>query len=167
LNILGTGVDIVIKPPAAALDQMNEFVTQMHTTSGLINELDAGVSVREAEEQVLDFIREFVPEPRKAPLAGNSIATDRSFINRDMTELDDWLHYRMIDVSSIKMLAREWYPRAYFNAPEKSGNHRALADIVESIEELRYYRQTVFWPEPGIDSDGARAAAEAIAAART
>jgi oligoribonuclease len=167
LNILGTGVDIVIKPPAAALDQMNEFVTQMHTTSGLINELDAGVSVREAEEQVLDFIREFVPEPRKAPLAGNSIATDRSFINRDMTELDDWLHYRMIDVSSIKMLAREWYPRAYFNAPEKSGNHRALADIVESIEELRYYRQTVFWPEPGIDSDGAKAVAEAIVAART
>ena len=166
LNVLGDGVDIIIKPPAAALEQMNEFVTNMHTTSGLITELDGGVTLKEAEDQVLDFIREYVPEPRKAPLAGNSIATDRAFIARDMTALDEWLHYRMVDVSSIKVLSKNWYPRAYFNAPEKGGNHRALADIIESIEELRYYRSTVFWPEPGISSDEAKAAAQAIVAAR-
>lgn len=164
LNVLGDGVDIIIKPPQAALDQMNEFVTNMHTTSGLITELDSGVTLKEAEDQVLEFIRSYAPEPRKAPLAGNSIATDRAFIARDMTELDDWLHYRMVDVSSIKVLAKQWYPRAYFNAPEKGGNHRALADIIESIEELRYYRQTVFWPEPGITSDDAKAVAASIKA---
>lgn len=164
LNVLGDGVDIIIKPPQAALDQMNEFVTNMHTTSGLITELDSGVTLKEAEDQVLEFIRGYATEPRKAPLAGNSIATDRAFIARDMAELDDWLHYRMVDVSSIKVLAKQWYPRAYFNAPEKGGNHRALADIIESIEELRYYRQTVFWPEPGITSDDAKAVAAAIKA---
>lgn len=166
LNVLGDGVDIIIKPPTAALEQMNEFVTNMHTTSGLITELDSGVTLKEAEDQVLDFIRQYAPEPRKAPLAGNSIATDRGFIARDMTALDEWLHYRMVDVSSIKVLAKSWYPRAYFNAPEKRGNHRALADIIESIEELRYYRSTVFWPEPGISSDEAKAAARAINDAR-
>ena len=164
LNVLGDGVDIIIKPPQAALDQMNEFVTNMHTTSGLITELNSGFTLKEAEDQVLEFIRGYATEPRKAPLAGNSIATDRAFIARDMAELDDWLHYRMVDVSSIKVLAKQWYPRAYFNAPEKGGNHRALADIIESIEELRYYRQTVFWPEPGITSDDAKAVAAAIKA---
>ncbi len=166
LNVLGDGVDVIIKPPTAALEQMDEFVTNMHTSSGLITELDSGVTLEEAEDQVLDFIREYATEPGKVPLAGNSIATDRAFIARDMTKLDNWLHYRMVDVSSIKMLAKNWYPRAYFNAPEKGGNHRALADIIESIEELRYYRSTVFWPEPGISSDDAKAAAAAIKAAR-
>ena len=157
LNVLGEGVDLVIKPPQAALEQMNEVVTDMHTTSGLLEELDSGLSVREAEEQVLEYVRHFVPEPRKAPLAGNSIGTDRGFIARDMVELENWLHYRVVDVSSIKELARHWFPRAYFAAPEKGGAHRALADIRESIDELRYYRRAVFTPEPGVDSDTARA----------
>lgn len=157
LNVLGEGVDLVIKPPQAALEQMNEVVTDMHTTSGLLEELDSGLSVREAEEQVLEYVRQFVPEPRKAPLAGNSIGTDRGFIARDMVELENWLHYRVVDVSSIKELARHWFPRAYFAAPEKGGAHRALADIRESIDELRYYRRAVFTPEPGIDSETARA----------
>ncbi len=157
LNVLGEGVDLVIKPPQAALEQMNEVVTDMHTTSGLLEELDSGLSVREAEEQVLEYVRHFVPEPRKAPLAGNSIGTDRGFIARDMVELENWLHYRVVDVSSIKELARHWFPRAYFAAPEKGGAHRALADIRESIDELRYYRRAVFTPEPGINSETARA----------
>lgn len=164
LNVLGDGVDIVIKPPQEALAQMSDFVRQMHSDSGLLDELDAGVDLREAEERVLEFVREYVKEPRKAPLAGNTIGTDRGFIARDMTELDQWLHYRMVDVSSIKELSRRWYPRAYFNAPEKGGNHRALADIRESINELRYYRQTVFVPDPGVTSDEARAAAAEILA---
>jgi len=164
LNVLGEGVDLVIKPPQKALDQMNEVVTRMHTTSGLLERLDAGISLREAEEQVLTYVREFVPEPGKAPLAGNSIGTDRAFLARDMPEFESWLHYRVVDVSSIKELARHWFPRAYFAAPEKGGSHRALADIRESIDELRYYRRTVFTPEPGIDSDTARAIAAEIAA---
>ncbi len=162
LTVLGDGVDLVIKPPAQALEQMNEFVTQMHTSSGLIEEFAAGITLREAEEQVLDYVREFVPEPRKAPLAGNTIGTDRAFLARDMPELEGWLHYRVVDVSSIKELARQWYPRAYFAAPQKAGNHRALADIVESIDELRYYRRTVFAPDPGPDSETARAIAAEI-----
>ena len=105
------------------------------------------------------YVREHVPEAGKAPLGGNSVATDRGFLARDMPELDDWLHYRMVDVSSIKELARRWYPRAYYNSPQKNGNHRALADIQESIEELRYYREAVFVPQPGPDSDTARALA--------
>jgi len=163
LNVLGEGVDLVIKPPQAALEQMNEVVTQMHTTSGLLEELDGGLSVREAEEQVLEYVRQFVTEPRKAPLAGNSIGTDRGFIARDMLELEAWLHYRVVDVSSIKELARHWFPRAYFAAPEKGGSHRALADIRESIDELRYYRRAVFTPDPGVDSETARAIAAEIA----
>ena len=165
LNVLGEGVDLVIKPPQAALEQMNEVVTDMHTTSGLLEELDSGLSVREAEEQVLEYVRQFVPEPRKAPLAGNSIGTDRGFLARDMVELETYLHYRVVDVSSIKELARHWFPRAYFAAPEKGGAHRALADIRESIDELRYYRRTVFTPEPGVDSETARAIAAEIAGA--
>ena len=121
LNVLGDGVDLVVKPPAAALDQMNEVVTQMHTSSGLLEELDGGLTLREAEEQVLAYVREFVKEPRKAPLAGNTVGTDRAFLARDMPELEGWMHYRIIDVSSIKELTRQWYPRAYFAAPEQGG----------------------------------------------
>jgi oligoribonuclease len=167
LNVLGDGVDIVIKPPQAALDQMNEFVTDMHTTSGLITELDAGVTLREAEEQVLDYVRSFVPEPRKAPMAGNTIGTDRTFLARDMAELEGWLHYRVVDVSSIKELSRQWFPRAYFAAPAKGGEHRALIDIQESIEELRYYRRAVFTPDPGVDSETAKRIAAEVAGSVT
>ncbi|MDQ3627715.1 MAG: oligoribonuclease [Actinomycetota bacterium] len=159
LNVLGDGVDILIKPPAAALEQMNEFVTTMHTGSGLLAELDGGTTVDDAEQQVLAYVRQHVPEPRRAPLAGNSVGTDRLFLARDMVELESWLHYRVVDVSSIKELSRRWYPRAYYNAPAKSGNHRALADIRESIEELRYYRSAVFVPPPGPDSATAKALA--------
>jgi oligoribonuclease len=152
LNQLGDGVDVVVKPPAQALEQMNAFVRDMHTSSGLLEELDAGVTLEEAQRTVLDYVKEWVPEPRKAPLGGNSVATDRGFLARDMPELEEWLHYRIIDVSSIKELSRRWYPRAYFAAPVKSGGHRALADIRESIAELRYYREAVFVPQPGQDS---------------
>jgi len=165
LNILGDGVDVVIKPPAAALDQMNELVTRMHTDSGLIDELNDGVTLREAEEQVLDYIRQFAPEAGKAALAGNSVGTDRAFLSRDMPELEQWLHYRIVDVSSLKELTRRWYPRAYFAAPAKAGNHRALADIVESINELRYYRKAVFVPQPGPDSETARSLATEVSEA--
>ncbi len=167
LNVLGEGIDLVIKPPQAALDQMNEFVTTMHTKSGLIDKLETGLTLREAEEAVLTYVREFVPEPRKAPLAGNSIGTDKAFIARDMAELEEYLHYRVVDVSSIKELARQWYPRAYFASPAKAGNHRALADIQESIEELRYYRAAVFVPQPGPDSDTAKALAAEVAGSIT
>jgi oligoribonuclease len=160
LNILGDGVDVVIKPPDAALEQMDEFVRTMHTTSGLLDELTAGITLAEAEQQALDYIRQFVSEPRKAPMAGNSIATDRGFIARDLVELDAFLHYRMVDVSSIKELARRWYPRAYFQEPAKHGGHRALADITESINELAYYRAAVFVPEPGPDTNTAKSIAE-------
>ena len=139
LNVLGDGVDLIIKPPAEALDQMDDFVRNMHTNSGLITELDAGLPLREAEEQVLDYGRQHDREPRKAPLAGNTIGTDRMFLARDMVELETWMHYRVVDVSSIKELTRQWYPRAYFAAPAKRGHHRALVDIQESIEELKYY----------------------------
>lgn len=163
LNILGDGVDLIIKPPQAALDQMNEVVTQMHTSSGLLDQLDGGITLREAEEQVLEYVRQYATEPGRTPLAGNSIGTDRAFLARDMVELETWLHYRVIDVSSIKELARHWFPRAYFAAPEKGGAHRALADIRESIDELRYYRRTVFTPDPGVDTETARAVAAEIA----
>jgi len=156
LNVLGDGVDIVVRPPQAALDQMNEFVTTMHTESGLLPELDNGMALADAQDAVLTYVREHVPEARKAPLAGNTVGTDRAFLERDMPELEAHLHYRIVDVSSIKELSRRWYPRAYFAAPEKKGNHRALADIQESIEELRYYRAAVFVPQPGPDSDTAR-----------
>ena len=160
LNVLGDGVDILIKPPASALEQMNGFVATMHTSSGLLEALDSGTTLPDAEQQVLEYVREHVPEPRKAPLAGNTVGTDRLFLARDMLELESWLHYRVVDVSSIKELSRRWFPRAYYNAPVKSGNHRALADIRESIEELRYYRSAVFVPSPGPDSTASRALAE-------
>jgi oligoribonuclease len=156
LVVLDEGLDLVIKPPAEALDQMDPVVREMHTTSGLLAELAAGITLAEAQEQLLCHIRRYVTEPRKVPLCGNSIATDRAFIARDMPELDVFLHYRMVDVSSIKELARRWYPRAYFASPPKHGGHRALADITESIQELRYYREAVFVPLPGPDSVTAR-----------
>jgi len=159
LNVLGQGIDIVIKPPSEALAQMNPVVTDMHTHSGLLDELDGGVDLATAENAVLDYIREFVVEPGKAPLAGNTVGTDRLFLSRDMPALESYLHYRIVDVSSIKELARRWYPRTYFASPVKHGNHRALADIQESIEELRYYRAAIFVPAPGPDSQAARALA--------
>ncbi|MFZ0324872.1 MAG: oligoribonuclease [Actinomycetes bacterium] len=162
LNVLGEGVDVVIRPPAEALAQMDEFVRTMHTTSKLIDELDAGITVAQAEEQAMDYVTQYVPDVRKAPMAGNSIATDRGFIARDMKTLDAHLHYRMVDVSSIKELARRWYPRAYFQAPAKTGNHRALGDIRDSIDELRYYRAAVFVPQPGPDSETAKALAAQV-----
>lgn len=159
LNVLGEGVDVIIKPPAEALKQMIEFVRNMHANSGLLDELSGGVTLAEAEEQVMAYLREHCTPDSRPPLAGNSVATDRGFLARDMAELDGFLHYRIVDVSSIKELAKRWYPKAYFNAPTKRGNHRALADIQESIEELRYYRETVFAAAPGPDSDAAKAAA--------
>jgi oligoribonuclease len=164
LQPLDEGIDIVIKPPAEAVDQMLPVVRQMHTTSGLLTELAAGLTLDEAQELVLTYVRQHVKEPRKVPLCGNSIGTDRSFIARDMPDLDSYLHYRMIDVSSVKELARRWYPRAYFASPEKHGGHRALADINESIRELRYYRELIFVPLPGPDSATARSTGARIAA---
>jgi oligoribonuclease len=156
LNILGDGVDVVIKPSSEALEQMGDFVRAMHAGSGLLAVLDEGLEMRAAEERVLDYIRQFVTEPKKAPLAGNTIGTDRSFLARDMADLEGYVHYRNVDVSSIKELARRWYPRVYYQAPVKSGNHRALADVQESIEELRYYREAVFVARPGPDSATAK-----------
>ncbi|MFJ2195193.1 oligoribonuclease [Streptomyces violaceusniger] len=156
LNIQGEGVDIVVRPPAEALVTMPEVVRDMHTTSGLLAELEGGTTLEDAQDLVLAYIREHVPEAGKAPLCGNSVGTDRGFLLRDMPTLESYLHYRIVDVSSIKELARRWYPRAYFNSPKKNGNHRALADIHESIAELRYYREAIFVPAPGPDSDTAK-----------
>lgn len=156
LNVLGEGVDVVIRPPDGALDSMPEVVRAMHTASGLLDELPRGVTLAEAEQRVLSYIRTHAPEAGKTPLCGNSVGTDRGFLARDMPRLEAHLHYRVIDVSSVKELARRWYPRAYYNSPEKTGNHRALADIRESIAELRYYREAVFVPPPGPDSETAK-----------
>ena len=156
LTLFDEGVDVIIKPPAEALASMPEVVREMHTTSGLLAELPSGITLAEAQDIVLGYVREHVAEPKKVPLCGNSIATDRWFIARDMPELDAYLHYRIVDVSSIKELARRWYPRAYFASPLKHGGHRALADIKESVQELRYYREAVFVPQPGPDSATAR-----------
>jgi oligoribonuclease len=152
LNVLGDGVDIVIKPPAESLVDMQQVVVDMHTASGLLDELEAGTTLQDAQARVMAYVSEHVPEPRKAPLAGSSVYTDRGFLSRDMPELDAHLHYRLVDVSTIKELARRWYPRAYYNAPEKRGGHRALADILDSIEELKYYREALFVAAPGPDS---------------
>jgi len=167
LNVLGEGVDVIIKPSDEALEQMGDFVRNMHSSSGLLEQLATGVTMAEAEEQVLAYVREFVPDPRKAPLAGNTIGTDRAFLARDMATFEAHVHYRNVDVSSIKELARRWFPRAYYSAPAKSGNHRALADVQESIEELRYYRDAVFVPPPGPDSATAKAVASRHAGALT
>lgn len=161
LTVLGDGVDVVIRPPQEALDQMGDFVRGMHTDSGLLPLLEDGITLEEAQSQVLSYVREHVAEPRKAPLGGNTVSTDRAFLVRDMPELDAHLHYRIIDVSSIKELARRWYPRAYFAAPAKTGGHRALGDIQDSIAELRYYREAIFRDGPGLDTAALRRIAAA------
>lgn len=160
LAVLGEGVDLVIRPPEEALRQMGDFVREMHASSGLTDQLAEGTTLAEAQEQVLAYVREWVPEGRKAPLAGNTVSTDRAFLARDMAELEGHLHYRIVDVSSIKELARRWYPRAYYNAPPKTGGHRALGDIQDSIAELRYYREAVFRPAPGLESTELRELAQ-------
>ncbi|MGC1214100.1 MAG: oligoribonuclease [Micromonospora sp.] len=160
LNVLGEGVDVVIHADEAALDAMPEIVRTMHGKSGLTEEVRRStVTLAEAEDMVLDYVTTHVKDPRSAPLCGNSIATDRGFIARDMRRLDAHLHYRMIDVSSIKELCRRWYPRVYFGQPQKGLAHRALADIRESIRELEYYRRTIFVPLPGLDVESAKAIA--------
>jgi oligoribonuclease len=162
LNPIHEGFELVIKPNDSALANMGDFVTEMHTKSGLITEISGGVSVGEAEIKVLEYLQGLIPEGQRVPLAGNSIGTDRGFISRYMPRLDDYLHYRNVDVSSLKELARRWYPRAYFNAPAKTGDHRALADIRESIRELAYYREAIMVPAPGPTTDQAVAAAERV-----
>jgi oligoribonuclease len=165
LRVLGEGVDVVIHADDAALDSMPEVVREMHARSGLTDAVRRStVSLAEAEQQVLAYIRTWVPDARSAPLAGNSVATDRAFLARDMAELDGHLNYRMVDVSSIKELCRRWYPRVYYAQPAKGLAHRALADITESIRELAYYRRTVFVPGPGPSSEEAQAAARAVKA---
>ena len=160
LRPLDDGFQIVIRPSDEALAHMSDFVTDMHRTSGLLDEIPQGVSLAEAQAQSLAYIKRFIPLERKAPLAGNTIGTDRMFLAKYMPEIDDYLHYRNVDVSSIKELARRWYPRVFFQAPAKDGGHRALADIRESLRELAYYRSAVFVAEPGPTSDEARALAD-------
>jgi len=162
LNVVDEGIDLVIKPRADSLEQMNDFVRNMHTTSGLINEFENGLELEEAERLVLEYIQRLIPNAKDAPLAGNTIGTDRMFISKYMPQVDAHLHYRSIDVSSIKELSRRWYPRVYFQLPKKTGDHRALADILESIKELRYYRETVFVGLPGPSSAEAQLAAEKV-----
>jgi oligoribonuclease len=164
LRILDPGFAIVIKPDDSALASMSEFVTEMHRSSGLLDEIPGGVTLADAEFQVLEYIQRFAPVEGKAPLAGNTIGTDRMFIARFMPRVDHWLHYRNVDVSSIKELSRRWFPRAYIHAPAKDGGHRALADILESVRELAYYRRAVFVPDPGPTSDVAKAAAASTVA---
>ena len=166
LNILGEGIDIVIHADDDALANMPPVVTEMHAKSGLTEEVRASViTVPQAEQMVLDYLKQFIPDPRTAPLAGNSIATDRGFIARDMPALDEHLHYRLVDVSTIKELTRRWFPRIYFAQPAKGLAHRALADITESIRELAYYRRTAFVADPGPTSEQAQAVAAELLAA--
>nr|WP_269320686.1 oligoribonuclease [Brevibacterium sp. VCM10] len=162
LNPLDEGIDIVIRPSADARANMNEFVTNMHTSSGLITELDSGTTVAEAQTKVLEYVKKHVPEAGKAPLGGNSVGTDKVFLTKQMPELVEHLHYRIIDVSSIKELSKQWFPRVYFQAPAKHGNHRALGDIIDSIIELQYYRRAVFSAE-GPSSDEAKSIAAEVA----
>ncbi|TCK25627.1 oligoribonuclease [Pseudonocardia endophytica] len=164
LNVLGDGVDVVISCEESRLANMPEVVRDMHARSGLTEEVRAStVTIAEAEQLVLTYLREHVPDPGTAPLAGNSIATDRGFLTRDMPELDKHLHYRMVDVSSVKELARRWFPRVFYAKPEKGLAHRALADIRESIRELAYYRRALFVAPPGPTTEEAQAAASEVA----
>lgn len=156
LTEIDEGLSIVIKPNDAPLAAMDDVVVAMHTASGLIDEIPKGTTLSDAESRVLEYVTSHIPEPRKAPLAGSSVYVDRMFLARYMTDLDSHMHYRLVDVSSIKELTKRWYPRAYFNTPEKTGNHRALADIRESIAELRYYRDAVMVPLPGPDTSTAK-----------
>ena len=156
LTELDEGISLVVKPNDAPLAAMDQFVVDMHTSSGLIDVIPQGVSLADANEAVLAYIKSHIPESRKAPLAGSSVYVDRIFLSRYMPDIDAHLHYRIVDVSSIKELTKRWYPRAYYNTPEKTGNHRALADIRESIAELRYYRDAVMVPLPGPDTSTAK-----------
>ncbi len=160
LNELDAGISLVVRPPdLSILEGMEEVVVRMHTESGLLDDIPSGITLADAGAEVLAYVRGHVSEPRRAPLAGSSVYVDRGFLARYLPELDEHMHYRLIDVSTIKELARRWYPRSYFNAPAKTGGHRALADIRESIAELRYYRDTLFVAVPGPSTDEARAAA--------
>jgi oligoribonuclease len=163
LKPVDEGIQVVVKPSDAAMQGMGDFVRQMHTDSGLLAEIPNGNSSAAAELLILDYLKKYITEPKSAPLAGNSIGTDRMFIIQQMPNLDAFLHYRNIDVSSLKELVRRWYPRVYFNLPKKNGSHRALADIRESIQELRYYRASVLVSEPGPDSEKAKQIAKALA----
>jgi len=158
------GLQVVVKPSRKALKNMGEFVTKMHTDSGLINEIPNGISIKKAEALILDYIKQWIPEPRTAPLAGNSIGTDRMFLNRQTPEFEGFLHYRNIDVSSLKELSRRWFPKIYFQLPKKQGDHRALADIRESIQELRYYRKVLLVQNPGPTSKVLKSAVKALGA---
>ncbi|MDO5630118.1 MAG: oligoribonuclease [Mobilicoccus sp.] len=166
LNPLGDGVEVVIRPEPAAVEQMGDFVRKMHTDSGLLDLLEDGLTMADAQAQVLAYVREHAPTERKWPLGGNTVGTDRAFLARDMPELEGHLHYRNIDVSSIKELSRRWYPRVFHHSPDKNGGHRALADIKDSVAELRYYREAVFVPQPGPDSATAKEMGARHAAAR-
>jgi len=160
LQVLDEGLDVIIHVADDVLDTMVPFVRDMHASSGLTDAVRTSTTtLGDAEEAVLTYIKKYVPDARSAPLCGNSIATDRGFLNRDMPRLDDHLHYRMIDVSSIKELAKRWYPPVYQSQPEKGLAHRALADILESIRELEFYRRTLFVPQPGPTLDEAKAVA--------
>ena len=160
LNELDEGISLVVKPSDKPLSTMDEVVVKMHNDSGLIHEIPNGITVDDAQAQVLEYVKKYVPEARKAPLAGSSVYVDRGFLARYMPELDEHLHYRLIDVSSVKEITKRWYPRAFFATPEKTGNHRALGDIRDSIAELRYYRDAVFVPQPGPDIPTAQALGE-------
>lgn len=162
LTVLDPGFQVVIAPSASALENMGDFVREMHTSSGLLEELPHGVSVSEAEEQILEYITKFVPDAGVAPLAGNTIGTDRSFIQKQMPAVHAHLHYRNIDVSTIKELAKHWFPKSYFNSPDKNGGHRALADITESLKELAYYREAVFVEQPGPNTAAAQKIRDSI-----
>ncbi|MDO4240411.1 oligoribonuclease [Micrococcus sp.] len=164
LNVLDEGIDLVIRPSAAAVAQMDPFVRDMHTSSGLIKEFEDGLAVDDAAARVLAYLTERVPAGR-ALLAGNSVGQDKLFLSRYMPEVVAHLHYRIVDVSTVKELARRWYPRAYFQSPAKTGGHRALGDIRDSITELRYYRETVMVPAPGPTTEEAKAAAARVAPA--
>ncbi|HEY8588880.1 MAG TPA: oligoribonuclease [Naasia sp.] len=162
LQPVDAGLSLVIRPDQTALDNMGEVVTTMHTESGLIDEIPHGMSLADAEYRVLEYIQRFVPASGTAPLAGNTIGTDRAFLAKYMPRVDGWLHYRSVDVSSIKELARRWFPRIYFNAPQKAGGHRALADILESIRELEYYRKAAFVAPPGPSTEQVQAVSAAV-----
>lgn len=163
LNIVDPGIDVLIKPSAEALATMSDFVRQMHTSSGLLDELEDGISMEEAQRQIMDYIRRFVPTPKKALLAGNSVGTDKAFLAVNMPQVIDHLHYRLVDVSSIKELARRWHRKAFEESPEKHGGHRALGDILDSIQELEFYRRALFPAEPVTREHARQAAADALA----
>ncbi|WP_127843215.1 oligoribonuclease [Actinomyces wuliandei] len=167
LRPLAEGIDVLIRPPEEALRTMSDHVRAMHTSSGLLDELRSGLSIDQACSTVMGYVRTLVPDPGTAQLAGNSVGTDKSFLARDMPELINHLHYRVIDVSSIKELAKRWYPRTFFHAPDKVGGHRALADVLESIDELRYYRSILFPQGEGPSSEECKAAAAAVTASPT